>query len=115
MQAYKNAARYDWETWLVGIWRSIIQGGSSGVVAGPIAIGIDPQHFNLSTGLGHTIEMIGGVFIGAAIIAMFTFLQTHGTPDKVLLQQALTDAADANKQAGVAIESAKASSPTSEK
>jgi hypothetical protein len=79
--AFVNLAKYDWSTWLVGIWRAVIQGGSGAVVSSIATIGIDPEHFNLTTGLGHVFEQMGAVFLVMGLIHMFIFLQTHGMPD----------------------------------
>lgn len=83
MQMLSNASKYDWDTWLMGILRSLTTGGSNGVLSGLVSMGIDPQHFNLSGGLGHTLKMMLGMFILSSIVGMFVFLQTHGAPDKL--------------------------------
>ena len=95
----------------MGIFRSITQGGSNGVLAGVVSMGIDPAHFNITGGgLSRLLGMMGGMFLLASIIGMVTFLQTHGAPDKV--QQALTDAAAASAATSEAIATAQHSSTT---
>jgi hypothetical protein len=83
MQAISNAKQYDWATWLMGLWRSTVQGGAGAVVSGLATIGIDPDHFNLTTGLGDVFKMIGTVFLVMGVIHMFVFLQTHGAPEAI--------------------------------
>ena len=110
MKLLTNLGAYDWTTWLIGIWRSVAQGGSNGVLSGLVSMGIDPVHFNLTSGLSHLLEMIGGMFILSALIGMFTFLSTHGAPDPAGVQHALDEAAVANIQAGTAIDKAQQAS-----
>ena len=77
-----NARDYDWATWLIGIWRAVISGGSSAVVGGFSNMVIDPDHFNLAGGLRHTLSIMGTMFFIMGLIQMFVFLQTHAAPDK---------------------------------
>lgn len=86
MNAVANAERYDWQTWLVGILRSAVSGGAGAVGGGVGSMGIDPEHFNLKGGLGHTLELMGACFALSAIIHMAMFLQTHGAPDLVTVK-----------------------------
>jgi hypothetical protein len=65
----------------MGILRSITQGGANGVLGGLAAMGLDPAKFNLASGLGKELEMIGVTFLLAAIVGMMTFLKTHQGPD----------------------------------
>jgi hypothetical protein len=83
VQALSNAKTYDWATWLIGIWRSIIQGASGSVVSSLTAMGIDSEHFNLGNGLHDVFKMIGTVFVVTGMFYMFVFLQTHGAPEVV--------------------------------
>jgi len=76
-----NVKKYDWDTWLMGIFRSVIGGGANGVIAGIAAMGLDPMQFNLSAGLGKELEMFGVSFFLAALVGMFTFLKTHEGPE----------------------------------
>lgn len=108
--AMRNASGYDWASWAMGIFRSITQGGSNGVLAGLVSMGIDPQHFNITGGgLTHLLEMMGGMFLLSSAVGMFTFLQTHGAPDRV--QQALQAAAAASAATSDAIRDAQVSAP----
>lgn len=114
--AIRNAATYDWGTWLIGIMRSFISGASSAMVAAMGSIAIDPANFNLSGNLRHTLEMGGIMFLFQGGYRMFEFLQLHGAPDK--LQQTLETAAiESNKavaqanKAADAVAEAKAAAP----
>lgn len=84
MKFLGNSSNYDWATWIIGIERSFVQGGSGAVVAGLATIGIDPKDFNLTNGLRHTLEQMGIVFFVMGLIQMFMFLQTHGAPEKII-------------------------------
>jgi hypothetical protein len=83
LAAVTNAKRYDWESWRIGIMRSLLSGGANGVISAPVSMGIDPEHFNFTSGLHHMLTMMLGMFIGAGIFHMFLYLSTHGAPDLV--------------------------------
>jgi hypothetical protein len=76
--------KYDWSTWLMGLWRALIGGGCNAILSAPVSMGIDPEHFNLTTGVHHMLEMMGGMFVGGAILHMVIFLSTHQGPEKTL-------------------------------
>ena len=77
-----NIKSYDWATWIMGIWRAAIGGGSMGILSAPVSQGIDPEHFNFGAGAGHMAKMMGGMFVGGALIHMIIFLSTHQGPEK---------------------------------
>jgi hypothetical protein len=79
--ALQNAKRYDWRTWWTGAMRALISGGAGGVVSGLGTMGIDPEHFNLTSGVGRTLELMGIVFVFQALVHLAIFLQTHPGPD----------------------------------
>lgn len=110
MLAIDNAKQYDWGTWWIGILRAFISGGSSAMVAGLTSMGIAPGTFNLSGSLGNTLKLMGIMFLFQGGYRMFEFLQLHGAPDK--LQQSLSTAAAATKQAGAAISKAQVDAVT---
>jgi len=119
MTAVTNAKAYDWSTWLLGIFRSFISGGSAAMVSGLTSIGIAPDKFNLTSSVGNTLKLMGVMFLFQGGYRMFEFLQLHGAPDK--LQATLATAADAAKTAQVAageavqaVEVAKTIAPPSE-
>jgi hypothetical protein len=69
-----------WEIWLRGIVAAAISGGANGVVTGFAAIGIDPNHFNLSEGLHHTLS-IASVSAGiSAILGVALYLRQSPLP-----------------------------------
>jgi hypothetical protein len=114
--AAANARQYDWATWLMGIFRSLI-GGGAGAVSGAFGPMLtDPKDFNLGGGIGHTMETMGIGFVIGGIVNMCIFLQTHGSPDR--LTDTLNTAGAAAKQAQAAagaavqaVETAKAIAP----
>ena len=88
-----NAQRYDWSTWLMGIFRSVIQGGAAAVVSGFSVNLIAPNTFNLTPGdgLGKTLTLMTTMFVIQGIIHMFMFLQTHPAPEVVTTKFTETD------------------------
>lgn len=79
----KNLAAYDWQTWIVGIWRSVV-GGGAGAVAGSFGPMVtDPKDWNLGSGLGHVLESMVISFILVGIVHMMIFLQTHPAPELI--------------------------------
>ena len=84
-----NASRYDWATWLMGILRSLLSGGSSAMVSGFASMGIAPGTFNLTSSIGNTFKLMGIMFLFQGLYRMFEFLQLHGAPDPVALQAKL--------------------------
>jgi len=87
MDAITNAMGYDWPTWLLGIMRSFISGGSSSMVAAMGGMGIAPDKFNLNAGLGNTVKLMVVMFVFQGCYRMFEFLQLHSAPDKVVTTQ----------------------------
>jgi hypothetical protein len=76
MSAWTNAG-----VWLRGLGAAAISGGANGVVTGFAAIGIDPGHFNLSAGLGHTLA-IGGVSAAiSAVLGVALYLRQSPIPN----------------------------------
>jgi hypothetical protein len=72
--------RLDWGHWLLGLWAAIIGGGSGGVTAGLASMGIDPEHYNLTNGIKHTLTLMGAVFVVNAAISMFLYLKQSPVP-----------------------------------
>src|SRR6185437_5530629 len=105
--AVRNATSYDWRTWLVGIMRSFVSGGSAAMVSAIAAMGIAPGTFNLSGDLRNTVKLMVIMFLFQGGYRMFEFLSLHGAPDK--LQQALSNAADQANKTVDAVQEAKAS------
>jgi hypothetical protein len=93
--AISNAKSYDVATWVLGIFRSFVSGGSSAVVSGFAAIGIAPDRFNFADGMGKTFKMMGVMFLFVGIYRMCEFLALHGAPDK--LTQSLDEASVATR------------------
>jgi hypothetical protein len=68
------------EIWLKGALAAVISGGANGVVTGFAAIGIDPNHFNLTSGLHDTLA-IGGVSAAiSAILGLALYLRQSPLP-----------------------------------
>src|SRR5271163_3950132 len=83
-----NAAKYDWQTWLMGIMRSFLSGAAMA----------------LTTGTGGALLSIPGPtlwrlmalnFVVMGLYRMGEFLQLHGAPDQV--QASLKAAAEATQ------------------
>jgi len=111
--ATTNAKSYDWATWMIGIFRAFISGGSSAMVAGLTSMGIAPGTFNLTGSIGNTLKLMAVMFGFQGGYRMFEFLQLHGAPDQ--LQQSLNTAEAKAKEATAAIQDAKTQVPPQEK
>lgn len=72
MDTIKNALTYDWNTWLMGIFRSII-GGGGGVLAAWVITAGDP--------LRHVLISMGEAFLISGLVHLGIFLETHNGPE----------------------------------
>ena len=70
----------NWETWLKGVVAAAIAGSANGIITGFAAVGIDPSHFNLQSGLHATlsIAMISAAMSG--IIGVAAYLKQSPLP-----------------------------------
>ena len=68
------------QIWLRGILAAAISGGAGGVLTGFAAVGIDPQHFNLQSGMGATIRIGAAAALINAIIGVAAYLQKSPLP-----------------------------------
>jgi hypothetical protein len=66
--------------WLRGLLAAFIGGGSGSVTTGLTSMGIDPDHFNLRSGLGHTLELMGVVFLLNGVTSVFLYLKQSPLP-----------------------------------
>jgi hypothetical protein len=81
MTAITTARQLDWSGWLIGIVRSFI-GGGAGAAAGALGpMATDSDHFNLGSGLHHTLISMGVSFLIVGLGHMLIFLQTHSVPE----------------------------------
>jgi hypothetical protein len=69
------------EIWLKGIVAAAISGGAGGVLTGLAAVGIDPQHFNLQTGMGATLHIAAAAALINAVIGVAAYLQKSPLPN----------------------------------
>jgi hypothetical protein len=69
------------EIWAKGIVAAAISGGAGGVLTGLAAVGIDPQHFNLQTGMGATLHIGVAAALINAVIGVAAYLQKSPLPD----------------------------------
>lgn len=60
--------------WVRGLAAAFISGGASGVTGGITASVIDPNAFNLSTQLSHTLTLIGVTFLVSGILGVCAYL-----------------------------------------
>lgn len=72
-----------WGPWIYGLTRGAISGGATSVVSSFGAMGIDNQHFNLSSGLSHTLELFGVMFAVNAVYRTLEYLKDHPLPDMI--------------------------------
>jgi len=68
------------EIWLKGLLAAAISGAAGGVLTGLAALGIDPQHFNLQTGIGATLRIGAAAALINAVIGVAAYLQKSPLP-----------------------------------
>ncbi len=68
------------ELWLKGILAAAISGAAGGVLTGLAAVGIDPQHFNLQSGIGATMRIGAAAALINAVIGVAAYLQKSPLP-----------------------------------
>ena len=68
------------EIWLSGLLAAAISGAAGGVLTGLAAVGIDPQHFNLQTGVGATMRIGAAAALINAVIGVAAYLQKSPLP-----------------------------------
>ena len=68
------------EIWLKGLLAAAISGAAGGVLTGLAAVGIDPQHFNLQSGIGATLRIGAAAALINAIIGVAAYLQKSPLP-----------------------------------
>ena len=68
------------EAWLKGLFAAAISGGAGGILTGLAAVGIDPQHFNLQTGMVATFHIGAAAAVINAIIGVAAYLQKSPLP-----------------------------------
>jgi hypothetical protein len=68
------------EIWIKGIVAAAISGGAGGVLTGLAAVGIDPQHFNLQTGMRATLHIGVAAALINAVIGVAAYLQKSPLP-----------------------------------
>jgi len=69
------------EVWIKGIVAAAISGGAGGVLTGFAAVGIDPQHFNLQTGIGATMRIAVAAALINSVIGVAAYLQKSPLPN----------------------------------
>jgi Zn-dependent protease len=70
------------EMWLRGLIAATISGGAGGILTGLAAIGIDPQHFNLTAGWHQTLKIGLAAALINAIIGVAGYLQKSPLPEQ---------------------------------
>ena len=68
------------EVWLKGVLAAAISGAAGGVLTGFAAVGIDPQHFNLQTGMGATFRIAVAAALINGVIGVAAYLQKSPLP-----------------------------------
>jgi hypothetical protein len=82
MGALRHSAMSRLHIWLKGMLAAGISGASGGVMTGLAAVGIDPAHFNLQTGIGATAKIGAAAALINAIIGVAAYLQKSPLPDE---------------------------------
>ena len=68
------------ELWLKGLLAAAISGAAGGVLTGLAAVGIDPQHFNLQSGIAATFRIGAAAAVINAVIGVAAYLQKSPLP-----------------------------------
>jgi hypothetical protein len=68
------------ETWFKGIAAAGIAGGANGVITGFAAVGIDPAHFNLQSGMRATLSIAAVSALMSGIIGVAAYLKQSPLP-----------------------------------
>jgi hypothetical protein len=68
------------QIWLKGLLAAAISGAAGGVLTGLAAVGIDPQHFNLQSGIGATFRIGSAAALINAVIGVAAYLQKSPLP-----------------------------------
>jgi hypothetical protein len=68
------------EIWLKGLLAAAISGAAGGVLTGLAAVGIEPQHFNLQTGMSATLRIAAAAALINAVIGVAAYLQKSPLP-----------------------------------
>ena len=69
------------KVWLHGLVAAFIGGGASGFTSGLASMGIDPEHFNIQTGLSHVAKLVGVTFLLSGTLMAFAYLKQSPLPD----------------------------------
>jgi hypothetical protein len=67
--------------WLKGLLAAAISGAAGGVLTGLAAVGIDPQHFNLQSGIGATFRIGAAAAVINSVIGVAAYLQKSPLPN----------------------------------
>ncbi len=70
------------QIWLRGVLAAAISGAAGGVLTGFAAVGIDPQHFNLQSGIGATLRIGAAAALINAVIGVAAYLQKSPLPEE---------------------------------
>jgi len=70
----------NFDLWLRGLIAAVVSGGAQGLLTGFAAVGLDPQHFNLNSGLGQTFKLAGISALLAALIGLAAYLKQSPVP-----------------------------------
>jgi hypothetical protein len=68
------------KVWIKGFFAAAVSGGANGIITGFAAIGIDPDHFNLQAGVGHTLQIGGVAAVISAILGVALYLRQSPIP-----------------------------------
>lgn len=70
------------EVWGKGLVAAAIAGAANGMTTGLAAVGIDPGHFNLQSGLRATLAVAGASALMSAVVAVAAYLKQSPLPSE---------------------------------
>jgi hypothetical protein len=82
------------ELWAKGVAAAAIAGAANGVMTGFAAVGIDPAHFNLQSGLHSTIAVAGASAAMSSIIGVAAYLKQSPLPSPLPFEDGPRDGGD---------------------
>ncbi len=70
------------EVWVKGLAAAAIAGAANGMTTGLAAVGVDPGHFNLQSGLRATLAVAGASALMSAVVAVAAYLKQSPLPSE---------------------------------
>lgn len=84
----------NWQQWVYGLGAAFIGGGAGAITASQVAMGIAPNTFNYSSGIGNMAKMAAITFVVQGGLMAFAYLKQSPLPalveTKIITSQTTT-------------------------